>query len=130
MNILVVEDDALVALQIESVLGDAGFKVIGVADTLAGALTLAETGQPELALVDINLADGDNGLILAETLQQHGIRVLLTSGNCPPDSYRRCAAGCLCKPYAGHELVAAVNIIRQHAAGQPHPTAPTSLHLF
>lgn len=42
MRLLIVEDEALVALEVESILGSAGHEVIGTADTLQEALEVAE----------------------------------------------------------------------------------------
>ena len=68
MRVLIVEDEALVALMIEEILVDAGFVVCGLADTAARALALALAHGPTVALVDVRLAGGEDGIALAETL--------------------------------------------------------------
>jgi DNA-binding NarL/FixJ family response regulator len=54
-NILVVEDEFLVAMQIETVLREAGWGVTGPAGTLAGAVTLARSAACDGAVLDVNL---------------------------------------------------------------------------
>lgn len=58
--ILIVEDEFLVALEMESVLKDHGYSVAGIAADLDGALAYASHGLA-LALVDLNLRDGLTG---------------------------------------------------------------------
>lgn len=130
MGILVVEDEALVALQIESFLETAGYAVTGVADSIDTALGLVADSKPELALVDVNLVGGDSGIELARRLREHNVPVLLATGNCPPALPRNVAIGCLGKPFHALELIAAVEVALQAAKGQPIGVPPPSLSLF
>ena len=66
MKILIVEDEALVAMSMELVLEDHGHEVVDIADDLASAILAATHFRPELALVDMRLAGGDSGLHVAE----------------------------------------------------------------
>jgi CheY-like chemotaxis protein len=80
MNILIVEDELLIALDLESIVEDLGHKVIGPARTLDEALQLA--GDAEVALVDVQLADGVTGPAIAERLSsEHGVTVVFVTGN-------------------------------------------------
>ena len=54
-SILVVEDEFLVAMQIEAVLRGAGWGVIGPAGTLAKAMSIAKTAPCDGAVLDVNL---------------------------------------------------------------------------
>jgi CheY-like chemotaxis protein len=67
-RILIVEDEAIVALDLCARLEARGHVVAGVAASAAEALTLARSTRPELALVDIRLRDGDDGIDVAEAL--------------------------------------------------------------
>ena len=62
--ILVIEDEAVIALDIASIVGDLGHRVLGVARTRADAVALARRWRDELGLViaDIQLADKSSGL--------------------------------------------------------------------
>src|SRR3954454_24518235 len=57
-TVLIVEDEALVALTMEGVRTEAGYLVCGVPDTPDGALELARRHEPGLAVVDVRLAGG------------------------------------------------------------------------
>jgi PAS domain S-box-containing protein len=57
-RVLVVEDEALIAIEIADILSDAGFTVIGPVGSVAHALALIERSGCEAAVLDINLGDG------------------------------------------------------------------------
>jgi CheY-like chemotaxis protein len=54
-QILVVEDELLIAMEIESLLRRGGFRGIGPALTVAGALALIQRQRPDAAVLDVNL---------------------------------------------------------------------------
>jgi DNA-binding response OmpR family regulator len=58
-SIAILEDEALIALDVEDSLRDAGFKIAGVFSSCAGALNWFEGNSPDVVLMDIELADGD-----------------------------------------------------------------------
>ena len=68
MRVLIVEDEALVALELEELLLDEGFEVVGSAANAAQAIDLGRRHRPDLALLDLNLADGLTGPRIAKTL--------------------------------------------------------------
>src|SRR5262249_42871937 len=55
-RILVVEDDFLVAMEIEAALVDAGFDIVGVVASAEEAVDLAASERPALVVMDIRLA--------------------------------------------------------------------------
>jgi DNA-directed RNA polymerase specialized sigma24 family protein len=61
-EIMIIEDEPLIAMDLESLVEGLGHKVTGVARTRGEALTLAEKRRPGLILADIQLADGSSGL--------------------------------------------------------------------
>ena len=61
-DVLIIEDEALIALDLEALVENLGHKVIGVARTRTEAVTIARTKPPGLILSDIQLADGSSGL--------------------------------------------------------------------
>jgi DNA-directed RNA polymerase specialized sigma24 family protein len=61
-DILIIEDEALIAMDLENLVEGLGHQVIGIARTRAEAVTLARTKHPGLILADIQLADGSSGL--------------------------------------------------------------------
>ncbi len=130
MKVLIVEDEALVALQIESAAEEAGHSVVGVADNIASAMEIAGQSKPDLALVDVMLARDESGLSLAVMLAEAGVPVFLASGNCPADSARSRALGCLHKPFRDEDLSALFLIAEAVINGQPAPTSRSAIQIY
>ena len=110
LRVLVIEDEALVALEIELLLTNAGHKVVGVAEDRISAANLVQQvmPRPNLALVDMRLANGASGLQVAADFAVLGIAVLFVTGNCPAERGQGLAVGCLHKPFTEAELLTAV----------------------
>ncbi len=79
-TILIVEDDFLVALDVERQLTWAGYEVCGVAPSEAEALALAEKCRPDLAVVDISLDPGDGRNVARALSQKYGTAILFATG--------------------------------------------------
>ena len=78
-RVLLVEDDLLLAMDMEDFLADQGFQVVGPFGRLAQALQ-ALAGQPvDLAIVDLNLA-GELSFPLIATLRRRETPVIVCSG--------------------------------------------------
>lgn len=108
-RILVVEDDALIAMMVEDMLLDLGCRVMGTARGIAEALALVATGEPpDAALLDVNL-DGTMVYPLADALRARGVALIFCTGYAE-DVLRETDRGCvvLRKPYRPHELAAAL----------------------
>ncbi len=69
-RILIVEDEQLVAMDMEMQLLAFGFEVVGMADTGNEALHLAATVQSDLVLMDVKLRGPMDGVAAAEELQR------------------------------------------------------------
>lgn len=78
-RILIVEDEALVAMLVEDALEEAGFGVIGPVRSVAQALEALETEQPDAAVLDLNLA-GENSVAVADALVARGIPFVVATG--------------------------------------------------
>jgi DNA-directed RNA polymerase specialized sigma24 family protein len=61
-DVLIIEDEVLIALDLEALIAGLGHRVIGVARTHKEAIALAQAKRPGLILADIQLADGSSGL--------------------------------------------------------------------
>jgi len=61
-KILVIEDEAVIAMDLESLVSEIGHRVIGVARTREGAVKLGRREKPDLILADIQLADNSSGI--------------------------------------------------------------------
>jgi two-component system, response regulator PdtaR len=112
-RILVVEDDFLVAMQMESALVDAGFEVAGVAATGEDAIELAISERPHLVVMDIRLAGNRDGIDTAlQLFADQGLRCIFATAHHDEQSRRRAAPavplGWLHKPYTMMSLVGMV----------------------
>jgi DNA-binding response OmpR family regulator len=101
LRILIVEDEFLIALELESLLQDAGHDVVGIAASSEEAKALGRDCKPDLAFVDIHLADGLTGVDVARSLSdEHNITVLFMTANAKriPEDFAG-ARGVIAKPY-------------------------------
>jgi CheY-like chemotaxis protein len=107
-RILVVEDEALVAMLVEDALLDAGALVIGPAATVAEALALLDLETPDAAVLDLNLA-GETSTPVADALALRGIPFVVATGygadGLPPGHI---TVPVLAKPYDPDDLTAAL----------------------
>jgi len=72
-HILLVEDSWIVACQIEAIVLEAGYTVVGPTGYLAEAIEIASTEQIAAALLDIEISGGDHTYPVAEALMARGI---------------------------------------------------------
>ncbi len=101
LRILIVEDELLIALELESLLQDEGHDVVGIAASSAEALALTAKLAPDLAFVDIHLSDGPTGIEVARQLaDQNDVTVLFMTANAKriPEDFAG-ARGVIAKPY-------------------------------
>ena len=121
--IMIVEDELLLAMDLEDLLTIAGHRVAGQASDTIQAIELAEqSGEHiDVAIMDINLARGSNGVETAAILRQRwNIPSLFVSGNL--DEKTRAKAlewepiGFVGKPYSEREVLAAIASIASQAA--------------
>lgn len=134
MRILLVEDDPILALIAASTLEEEGHQIIGPAYSHEQALALAADGHADVALVDINLAGHDEGVMLArELLGRLGVASVFVSGQLEAARTNADAAlGLLRKPYEPGDLARCVAIAQAMLGGAaqlPMPM-PASLELF
>ena len=112
-RILIVEDDYLVATELEATLVEAGFHVIGVASTADQAINLARTQRPRLAIVDVRLIGARDGVDAALTVfTELGIRSIFASAHDDADTRERAKAASpiawLAKPYSPARLISLI----------------------
>lgn len=79
-RILLVEDEILVALELEATAQDLGYEVVGIAADTQTALRMAPWA--DIALVDVNLRDGETGPAIGRRLaQEYGVTVVFVTAN-------------------------------------------------
>jgi CheY-like chemotaxis protein len=134
LKVLIAEDDLMIADLAEEVLIEAGYEVCGIARTVPEAVALAKLHRPDLAILDLRLADGGLGTEIAAQLLPLGkLGVLYATGNV--SQVKLTAAdgiASIAKPYLsidllrGLEIVAA--IVTSGAAQPPFPRGFQLLH--
>jgi DNA-binding NarL/FixJ family response regulator len=112
-RILVVEDEYLVAMMMENDLDEAGFNIVGIANSAEKAVAMALTEKPDFIIMDIRLIGERDGVDAAlESFTKTGIRGLFATAHGDAQSKTRAAAasplGWLQKPYGRAALVGAV----------------------
>ncbi len=72
-KVMIIEDEAFIAMDIESIVSSMGHRVTGIARTHTGAVALGSREQPDLILADIQLADNSSGIdAVRDLLAAHG----------------------------------------------------------
>lgn len=109
---MLVEDDALIAVALEGSLLDAGAKSVTICSTSAEALAALRDHKPDALVLDVHLADRDDGWAIAELVNSVGPkppRIVFSTG-APQDIPAEIAdlGPVLAKPYDHGELVAAL----------------------
>lgn len=76
-KVMIIEDEPLIALDIEMLVTDLGHEVVGIATTRANATALARKIKPGIILADIQLADGSSGIdAVNDILQELNVPVI------------------------------------------------------
>ncbi|HWH17818.1 MAG TPA: response regulator [Allosphingosinicella sp.] len=120
LRILIVEDEMLVAMNIEDMLLELGHEVAGIASRLEPALALARESALDAALLDVNLA-GSQSFPVAAALRDRGIPFLFATGYGPKgiiDEFRDWPV--LQKPFRAADLERAIASLPE---GRGRPTA-------
>src|SRR5215203_157881 len=111
-RVLVIEDEALVAMLIEDMIHDSGDEMVGSACRLSDALALARDAQADVALLDINLG-GALAYPVADVLRERGMPIVFTSGYGSAGLIEGLVQDCpiLDKPFDQYSLEKAIHTI-------------------
>ena len=110
-SVMIIEDEAIIALHIRSIVEGLGHNVTGVARTRTEAVALAERNRPELVLADISLADGSSGIdAVKDILNEMSVPVIfitafperLLTGERPEPTYL------ITKPFEPETVIATI----------------------
>ena len=131
LQVLVVEDEALVALQLEDMLTESGCKIVGPASRVHQALELLEGQQVDAAILDLNIA-GELVYPVADALAKQGLPYIFATAyeasslEAPYQSRL-----VLQKPFSRRQLLQAMQEAFQGAEkhpDSPEPGSPESRH--
>ncbi|WP_294319341.1 response regulator [uncultured Sphingomonas sp.] len=129
-TVLIVEDEMLVAIDLEASLEEHGYRPVGIAADMSRALELAST-RPDVALVDCNLRDGPTGPTIGRMLgQTYGTTVIfLTANPAMLDEGIAGTLGVVSKPCGYESIGELVNFaVRARHGDLSQP--PTGIKLF
>lgn len=132
-KIVIAEDDFMIADMTEEVLVEHGYEVCGIAGTVGDAVALARRHEPDIILIDMQLADGGLGTqVVAQLGPVQGLGILYVTGE---TSQARLSAAdghaCLTKPYRPRDLVRGLDIVAELVAtGAARPPFPHGFQLL
>jgi CheY-like chemotaxis protein len=108
LRVLVIEDNALIAMLLEATLNDMGYAVCAVEATETGAVAAAALHRPDLLIVDAGLSEG-SGVSAVDRILRDGFvpHVFVSGADLKPEMLDSRAVR-LIKPYDQRALVAAI----------------------
>ena len=99
-SILIVEDEPLIAMMLEDFLDSLGHRIAGSCESVEDALAVVERGDFDIAIIDVQLKNGEKVWPVADRLADAGKPfVLATGGHVEPPPARHADAPVLSKPY-------------------------------
>ncbi len=99
-RVLVVEDEAMIAMLVEDMVLDFGSEVVGPAARIEEAFDLARRADLDAAILDINV-DGSDIFTVADVLRERGVPLIFATGygaSVLPERFHDCPA--LAKPFS------------------------------
>lgn len=133
-DVLVVEDDLLIADLLQSALEAEGHRVSGVARTVAEAKQAAERHPPDFAVIDIRLANGDLGTAVGAYLRTTAADpgIVYSTGNSTDMGLSKSDGDAvMTKPYRLRDMARGLEIITQwRQSGQTHLSFPRNFRLL
>jgi CheY-like chemotaxis protein len=119
-RVLIIEDEFLVALDLEATMFKLGFDVCALAPSARKARSLAMSDQPDVALVDVNLEGGREGIEIARWLREVcDVPIVFVTAYSDADTVERIHdqvpdAPVLAKPVFRHILADAIAAVTKH----------------
>ncbi len=121
-RILIVEDEAITAMDLAAELRHLGYDVCGTEDTPEGAVAAVEREKPRLVLMDIRLGGNGDGIDAARQISdRHDAAVVFLTAHSDEETLARALSvspyGYIVKPFRARELKVAVELaLSKHAA--------------
>lgn len=114
-KILIVEDEGIVAFNLEQRLRHMGYEVTGLAESGAQGLSLLQSERPDLVLMDIHIKGDMDGIELASIMgSQHGLPIIYLTAYSEDTTLERAKQtrpyGYLIKPFSERELHATIQM--------------------
>ncbi|MBW4551069.1 MAG: diguanylate cyclase [Aphanocapsa sp. GSE-SYN-MK-11-07L] len=117
-KILVVEDERVVAWDVQEALEKTGYQVVATVASAAAALAAVREHQPDLVLMDIRLAGKQDGVTAAENIyQRFGTPIIFLTAHADQETLTRATAaspfGYLVKPFQAEQIHTAIQVALQ-----------------
>ncbi len=129
IRVLIIEDDPLIAIDIEQILNNLNFIVSGTAYTVEDALHQLKNNTPDAVLMDINLEDEKDGIDIAEIINdKYQLPFIFLTSHADKLTLERAKktkpAGYIIKPFDEKDLLAGLeialyNYAQKQTAAQP-----------
>lgn len=126
LNVLIVEDEALIAMDIEMIVTDEGHEVVAEAATLMDVVEVRGDVDIHLAFVDMQLADRSTGLDVAALVRKRWPEAVIVFVTANPKKIPEDFAGAhglIAKPFSHAGFKAALGYIDE-SVSQPPPVSP------
>lgn len=126
LSVLVVEDEILLAMDLEAMIEDSGHLVLAEASCLDEVASLPEDLDPQLALVDLHLARGSSGLDVCKLIKRRwpdALIVYVTANVSKIPTDFSGAHGFIAKPFSQAGVVSALHYLA-NGVFDPPPSIP------
>ncbi|MBN2612155.1 MAG: response regulator [Bacteroidales bacterium] len=115
IRILIIEDELIIAEDMKEKLQDLGYSVAGIACDTEESMKFIDISLPDIALVDIQLRDNDNGIELAGTLKtKYNIPVVFITSHSDRNTVEQAKnvepEGYIVKPFEKEDLFTAIEL--------------------
>lgn len=112
---MIVEDEPVIALDIEQRLHSLGYEITAIADSSESALQAANQTQPDLVLMDVNLSGGTNGITASAYLRdQLNLPIVFLTAHSDSNTFNKVKAtspfGYITKPFRTEDLNISIEI--------------------
>jgi two-component SAPR family response regulator len=130
MKVLIVEDNAIIAVMLEDDVRSCGYEVIGICSRSSDALDILSKSSCDCVLVDVDLADGRTGHVVARDAARQGCFVIFISGQGEfARQHRQDALGLLLKPVSESTLHHCLRAVEAMMQGE-EPDWPREFECF
>lgn len=133
VRILIVEDEALVAMDMAAMLTQIGYEVLDPAYSYEEAVSRMEAEKPDIVLSDINLGSGKSGIDFAQLIRsKYKLPLIFITSYSDKDTVAKAAAtqpnGYLIKPFSQQDLFASIEVaLASFTGSKVEQTGPVSI---
>lgn len=129
LDVLILEDEAIIAMDLETMVEASGHRVMATADRLPEVEALDDEDAPDLALIDIHLADDVSGLDVGRYIKNRwpaAMVIFVTANTREVPSDFAGAEGVIAKPFSKSGMMSALKYLEE-AICDPPPKVPNPM---